>query len=104
MAAHKKARLKVGLFFSPLKPVLDLSFSAGFVLTGTGVDFDPVVDVAEISDFDLSTVAQLGWLHHFAGSVATGGTFGVSDLANDGGRQVNRNHFAFEEYRSEEHT
>src|SRR3989338_3048682 len=96
--SHKKARLKVGLFLTRLKPILDRSFSAGFVLTGTGVDFDPVVDVAEVSDFDLGAVAQLGWLHHLAGSVATGGTFGVGDLANDGGRQVNRNNFAFEEY------
>src|SRR3989338_469985 len=96
--SHKKARLKVGLFLTRLKPILDRSFSAGFVLTGTGVDFDPVVDVAEVSDFDLGAVAQLGWLHPLAGSVAAGGTFGVGDLANDGGRQVNRNHFAFEEY------
>src|SRR3990167_10808091 len=92
MAGHKKARfLRPGFFVSRGLSVLNRSLGAGFVFTGTGIDFDPVVDVAEIGDLDLGTVAQLGWLHYLAGSVATGGTFGVGDLANDGGRQVNRN-------------
>src|SRR5690606_20278312 len=51
----------------------------GAALVGTvaGVDFDPVVDVAEVGDFHFGAVAQLGRLHDLAGGIATGGVFGV---------------------------
>jgi hypothetical protein len=56
----KKPDTRSGFLFSPLKPVLDWSFSAGLVLAGTGVDLDPIVNVAEICNLNFGTVAQLG--------------------------------------------
>src|SRR5262245_53427779 len=77
-----------GFFMSRGGSALD----AGLVLASAGIDLDGVADFAEGGNLQLCTVVQASSLHHFTGGVATDSRLGVGDLANDGGRQFNRDH------------
>src|SRR5574344_1230625 len=83
--AESKKGATMGSFFDSGKRGLDATLE----FTGTGVDFDLVADLNEVSNRDGEIGAhQLGRLGDLAGGVATNGRLGVFDFTNHGDGQL----------------
>jgi hypothetical protein len=78
---------------------LNWCLGAGFIFAGAGIHCDLIIYFAEFCEFYFCTVTQFSHFHHITVSVATGRTFGISNLTDDHGRQVDRNKLAVKENR-----